>query len=708
MARITSSKANQIILYAYAQGYINRGYKQIGNDIADYLLATGHTFANATVEKKVRSAHAGASSAWSGVLKQHTDNEPIISSMFGINAYDLDKYTQRLGYSGIISSPRGTPYGADKGGKGRAAKGANWNTTGWDTVNLDNIAQSGGLHPDYKEKMQNLASGSSSFLDEFERGNPRYQVGSKLATYSGTVPTISAVSATPTTPAPSSFIEPEEEEEEKEIAAVVEAVADSIVADLVKYQETDDLSIFLKTGLYNHEPVIAGDRKVSTKAYAANSGVFEVTKGDVQVTMPVLSNELGGFDLLPGAEDPVGMMAAIEKFSNIEEVLDADANPYDVVAAPQVHFIIDADAKTVLISINGLVVPAVANAAGQPYTFDKVSVVVDEPSRSNKIIDVLLDGKALLTGKTISNELGKFNEYGFPFAGVEGLPVDCYPDHYEEGAVGAGPVEKSVGALARFIAEGGRPVRFGTGVQSITYNLDNLSESVLQPLALDFDTPLDLDNQAIYFNLVMQGPNDSSNLFPGFDINTGLPEAEAVLFPDDVRNLRPINEDQKVMLQKFSGRKAGLGIKQMRIASSNLQGMADLTSMSIPTNAEVYTQVEVTFEDDSVMLIPDGDERFKALDNSNEEIQGVISLNEETDKPQIMVLTGIKSFIQEIYESIEGARRSARISDKFNRKDTNNKIVTQTAMIQQDGVYYIIMGVGDNTVVVELDMSKEE
>jgi hypothetical protein len=136
--------------------------------------------------------------------------------------------------------------------------------------------------------------------------------------------------------------------------------------------------------------------------------------------------------------------------------------------------------------------------------------------------------------------------------------------------------------------------------------------------------------------------------------------------------------------------------------------MADLELGVGTVNAEVYTQVEVTFEDDSVMLIPDGDERFKALDNSNEEIQGVVSLNEETDKPQIMVLTGHKGYMQEIYDSIEGARRSARISDKFNRKDTNNKIVTQTAMIQQDSTYYIIMGVGDNTVVVELDMSKEE
>ena len=56
-------------------------------------------------------------------------------------------------------------------------------------------------------------------------------------------------------------------------------------------------------------------------------------------------------------------------------------------------------------------------------------------------------------------------------------------------------------------------------------------------------------------------------------------------------------------------------------------------------NTELYTQVEVTFEDGSVMLIPDGDERFKALDNANNEIQGVISLNEVSNKPNIMVLS---------------------------------------------------------------------
>lgn len=159
------------------------------------------------------------------------------------------------------------------------------------------------------------------------------------------------------------------------------------------------------------------------------------------------------------------------------------------------------------------------------------------------------------------------------------------------------------------------------------------------------------------------------------------------------------------MLQKFTARRAGQGIDKIRIASSNLQGMADIKLGDLTLNTELYTQVEVTFEDGSVMLIPDGDERFKALDNANNEIQGVISLNEVSNKPNIMVLS---SDVKESYEALEKARRSARISDKFNRKNADNKIITQTAMIQQDSTYYIVMGVGDNTVVVELDMSKEE
>ena len=242
--------------------------------------------------------------------------------------------------------------------------------------------------------------------------------------------------------------------------------------------------------------------------------------------------------------------------------------------------------------------------------------------------------------------------------------------------------------------------------QSIIYNFEDLNDSYLQPLALKYYTSLKLDTQAVYFNLKL-GDLTNSTLFPGFDINTGAAEAEGILYPNDVSNLRPVNEDGLVMLQKFRGRKAGEGIEQIRVSSSNLQGPADVEIGGITYNAEVYTQVEITFEDGSIMAIPDSDERFKGVDNSNTEISGIVQQSEVTEKPQIFILSAPTN-LKEVYESIEKARRSARISNKSNRKDTDNNIITQTAMIKQDDSYYIIMGVGDNTVVVELDMSREE
>ena len=113
MARITATKANQIILYLYAQGF-KAGYaRPLGDDIADYFIAGGHTFANSTVERKIRTA---PSAGWSGVLSTHTDNDPIIKSLFGINAYELDKYTQNLAPGIVLNT---SPLGAVGGGAGR-------------------------------------------------------------------------------------------------------------------------------------------------------------------------------------------------------------------------------------------------------------------------------------------------------------------------------------------------------------------------------------------------------------------------------------------------------------------------------------------------------------------------------------------------------------------------------------------------------------
>jgi len=707
MARITPIKVNQIILYLYAQGYKAGNARKLGPDIVEYLIGAGHTM-NSSVEKKLRTM---PSAGWSSQMSDWTSNAPIIPAMFGgLSAYQLDEYyTRRLPNSGGIElNPTGAPSGRLGGGKGSAAKFGNYNTTGWDTTNLDSIANDGKLNSEYVSRLQNLRAGSP-FRTEFAPvGFTGYTLGSALSRYSSTVPTPSgatvvAPSSTPT-PTPS----PITEEEEEEVIEAIEEVAGSIVADLDKFTEKTDWSIFIKDG-ETFTPATKGERKVSTKSYLASNGIFDITSGKVVVTMPVLSPELGGLDIYTSIP-AFGSLPDETLYSNLLTIQDPDDEDEELfyIAPPTVHFVLDADTQQVSIVINGEQVPAVKDEAGLPYSFNKLQIVVDDPSRSSKIIDVLLDGNALITGKTVQNELGKFNQYGFPVAGVQGLPVDCYADNYDkEAAVGDSPDEKALKATWRYIDEGGRDVRFGISPQSIDYNLDMLSEAVLQPLALDFDTELDLTTQSIYFNLLLSSVMNSSNLFPGFDINSGLSEAEGIILPDDVRNLRPMTEDNKVMLQKFSGRKAGMGIKQIRIASSNLQGPADISIGGKTYNAEVYTQVEVTFEDDAVLLIPDSDEGFKALDNSNSELTGTVSVSETTEKPQIFLLSP-PTDIQQIYEAIEKTRRSARLSDKNNRKDADNKIITQTAMIQQDNSYYIIMGVGDNTVVVELNMGKEE
>ena len=104
------------------------------------------------------------------------------------------------------------------------------------------------------------------------------------------------------------------------------------------------------------------------------------------------------------------------------------------------------------------------------------------------------------------------------------------------------------------------------------------------------------------------------------------------------------------------------------------------------------------------MLIPDGDDRFRAIDNSDSEIMGTVSVDESTERPQIQIVSGD---LDEIYESLELSRRSNRLSKRFNRTDSEGDIVNQTVMVKQGDSYYLVMGVGTQTVVVELDMEQK-
>ena len=717
MARITPTQADSIILYLYTQGYKAGGARPLGPDIIEYLIGAGHTFSH-RAETKIRDMKSGG---WTPLLKKWATNAPIVPVLFGgLTAYEVDSlYTKHL-LTGTDIELGTDPLGSPTGGKGRHAKYAHYNQTGWDNINLQSIAMTGKPDPTYLALLKELQGPGppKPFRDLFDTVYTRYKVGTALGEYVVSPPTVGG--ATPITPSTPAEEEEEEDEEEPEPLP-------SIIGDLADKLSLEDVTLFLGDGDDAPEPWGGTDRKISSKAYnLAEAGAFEVTEGKIVIRMKKLKAEqvvdwmwpaLASIGKsLPEWED---MLSKGE--GGVVEVLDEDGEPYNTLEPPEVIFIVDTEEKTVSIGINGKVVPA-TTTGGSPYTFDKAEIIVEDPAIGDKIQEVLLDGTTISFGK---QEGVKF-EYGLPIDGVQGLPEECYEDHYPEGEGKAGEDATTLSnqSKGRFFEEGGRAVWFGK-VKAIEYNIENLGEKTLQPLALDFDTTLDLETEGVYFVLVYENPLDGSDLFPGFDINSSVDaNQEAIFFPNDVRNLRPINEDGLVMLQKLKARRAGEGIESIETASSDL--IFEVATLELGDKVyagQGYSQVQITFEDGEQLLIPDGDERFKALDNSDTEIKGVVSVNETSEKPYMLVVQGKQDHDymgkhgtvernagtgQEVYESLEKGRRAARLSNRFNRKDKDQKINTQTAMIQQGDSYYIIMGVGKQTVLVEMDMSRED
>ncbi len=697
MARITEPQVQNILAYLWAQGYKAGKVRPLGPDMVDYLTSKGHTFVP-RAEKKLREI---PSSSFSSYTKKWTANDPVVKGLFGLDAYDVDSlYTKNLPTGrGIVlgTSPGGSP----GGGAGRAGKPDKFNQTGWDIVNIESIVNDSMLHPDYLAKLQNL-KGGAAFFDEFETSSPRYVVGSSLSDFRGTIPTISAVGATPAAP-PTTPLDPEDEEEEEVVEEVIEEPEEvNVLEEFEDILSVDDPTVFLKSGDSFTAPDIS-ERKLSSKAHSAAGGVFTVENGVIVIPMKKLTKKQMQDDDTEVALITAGKVVDLEDEDNAGEIVivEDDGEEYPVVAAPDVSFVVDVEQKQVFIIVNGKMVPA-TQSDGAAYNFTQCKIAVSDPTLGGEITEVLLDGEPMRYGR----KDGAVYEYGLPLNGVDGLPADCYESFYEiEGTPGAGEDSNTLmyKAKGKFYSEGGRRVRFGKAL-AFEYDFGMMDEKLLQPLALDFDTELDLENQGIVFTLIYQDPNDNSNLFPGFDVNSTVDtNQETFLFPNDVRNLRPINEDAQVMLQKFMGRKGGEGIEKIEIASSNLQGPADFTLDGETYNAEVYTQVKITFEDGETMLVPDGDERFKALDNSDSEIQGVVSVDESTERTQLMVITG---GLDAIYEGLESNRRSNRLGTRFNRTNKDGDITSQTAMIKQGDAYYILLGVGSQTIVVEMDMKQ--
>ena len=59
-----------------------------------------------------------------------------------------------------------------------------------------------------------------------------------------------------------------------------------------------------------------------------------------------------------------------------------------------------------------------------------------------------------------------------------------------------------------------------------------------------------------------------------------------------------------------------------------------------------------------------------------------------------------------IFMNLWNFRRSNRLSKRFNRTDSEGD-TNQTVMVKQGDSYYLVMGVGTQTVVVELDMEQK-
>ena len=316
-------------------------------------------------------------------------------------------------------------------------------------------------------------------------------------------------------------------------------------------------------------------------------------------------------------------------------------------------------------------------------------------------------------------------DYGFPLNGVLGLPPESYLEYYPEGdpeEVMDQPTTLIGIARGELLAKGGRPIVFGKP-QSYAYDMGELDEKYLQPLALNFDTTLSEDDAAVFILNYGGKLNNKTNLFPGQidDKVAGFTELQMFAYPNDIRNVRPMNEESVVMLQDYQRRKTGEGIKDIMIDSSNLKDTVTFDIGGIEYTAKVYTQVQITFDeyragktevDEMAILIPDGDMRFRGMDNSNAELSGeVTSLEDSSEIANVIVIEGKA---QEIYETLENQRHSARISSKYNAIDSIDKqIITKTLLVEQtvageddkkESMYYLIVGTGKTTKVIKMDM----
>ena len=744
MASINTNKADKIMLYLRGQGYARGGAEKLGPDIVQFLEDNGHTF----MGNARRQLENMSTSQWSNMQRDlWVAGNPQVEALFGLNPYELESlYMSHLNRinskaPGIIPGDKttgSTGVGGAKGGTGliKPSYAFNgYNGTGWDNINLLNIAEHGSLNDDYVVKMKNLRTNPLSA--EFEQVRTNLTKGSALGSYGRTPPVVSASAPATTTAPVTEDDEEEEEEEEVVIAPIISYEWDLALTPLTLTDVIGTSSEIVPT-------VEVGERKVSSKAYGEldSTKTIPVLSGIIEIEMKTLPKTQGiqimdvTFDNeavtrttkpTPMADYDALMVAAIadgSAFSNILTDEDGDEYEDQLLVAPDVKFLVNVDEGKVYIVINGQMM--VASKGHDEYTFTDCAIRVMDPSTKGSIEEVLLDGVSMQYGKWIpkAGNVAAHFDYGFPLNGVEGLPPTCYEDTYEwdEVDVNENPTALISAFMGDFITEGGRPIIFGKS-KKITFDLEGVDERFLQALALNFDIKLEEDD-AVVFVLNYGGKlNYKTNLFPGQMAEgfTGFSELQMFSYPNDISNVRPLDEESVVMLQTFNQRKVGEGISHIMVDSSNLKDTITFPISGVDYVAQVYTQVQVTFDsyksgkkevDEASMEIPDGDMRFRGMDNSNAELQGeVTSLEEASEMANVLVIQGKA---QEIYEALEEERHAARISSKYNVIDKIDKqIITKTLLLEQtvtssddrkESMYYLIIGTGNTTKVIKMDM----
>ena len=711
MANVDAEKAQKILMYLWANGFKYTNMAEaagvgLGADVILFLESQGHIVsskARKTLlcdnDKKYTPRGSGiAGSTYSELIgsKWH-ENSPsymtLVSETFGLTRDEVDT----LYSNGVLRL--GVPVPPRKGGAGRSQKYPKFNRDGWGPININAIAETGSVDSNWTKSVKDNASGTTTM--QALSGRTGYELGTALGTYSATIPTVtpSGIAPAPATPSTSSATSPSSSGEESEEEEVEEEPVPAPPSEFEDYLVKDDLSLWWKNG--KTPPSIAvSEREVSSKAWTAKGGKIDIGMATLRVIVgsktPTWNIDMLQMLVSNGDIDNDEFMEFYSGLTNTETLEDDDGGEYDGIKTPAVSFVF-MDGQC-YIEIEGFgMVPA--TKGGDFATYVILEIVMDEPSLGGKITDIRVNKTSFTE---ILNNLD--GVYGFPYLGLEGEENRFKADNYTDEGAGNSAEQQSLRALSKaYIEEGYRQIDFNTPASTpLVFEFDKatLPDDVLQPLALDFDTKLNLETQGVFFALDYASSKDASDLFPGFNINDNSDSnQQEFMFPFDIRNLRPVNEDGKVLSP--TKRDVGEGIASIEVASKDQADAYSIKLGSKTYETITYSQIKITTDAGETILIPDADERFEALDNQNKVIKGTIN-DEWRVSPTLMVVTG-KLEVADIEKYLTASRRSSRLSSRYNAIDElTGKVDTKTIMVQQNNDYVIVVGIGPKTYALKI------